>query len=624
MPRRTLDTSRDPFDSRDLIYRPALVRLEKSRTPAWKNLTILDQGSEGACTGFGLAAVINYLNRERGTKTRVSARMLYKMARFYDEWEGEDYDGSSVRGAIKGWFKNGVCTEKSWPNAPTPGTADYLTRTRQLDALKFPLGAYYRVLPRRTDVHAALNEVGIVYASAETHSGWNDPATGEINYRASYKPGGGHAFAIVGYTDEGFIIQNSWGEDWGGYKSGRRTHKGLALWSYDDFDKNVWDLWVVRMALGVNSLAALRSSYGLGVAGARRTEAGPPRHEVQNYYVHVDDGRFDETSTYPSTEEQVKNSVRELVANASGASPKPIMLYAHGGLNKVAPSVTRAAKWQDVFARNNAAQLHFIWETGFLAELKDVLFSRSKRAEERAGSSANWFDKFLELVTKRIGSAIWKEMRVGADAAFGVWQPGDCGAGTRTLEFLIDELEKVPAAKRPAVHIGCHSAGAIFAGHLLDRWAQLTDHPVSSLNMFAPACTVDFFADSIGPHIKSGVVKKAAHFRLTDELECKDKVGPYGLSLLYLVSRAYQNRKKKNIPILGMEKFAKNTDKVVAKLGIKSKVKTLVAGKDTEHTDSTTHGGFDNDIASMNTLLTNVLGGKKPNKPFGKDDVSGY
>lgn len=25
-----------------------------------------------------------------------------------------------------------------------------------------------------------------------------------------------HAFAVIGYTEEGFIVQNSWGEEWVG------------------------------------------------------------------------------------------------------------------------------------------------------------------------------------------------------------------------------------------------------------------------------------------------------------------------------------------------------------------------------------------------------------------------
>ena len=86
---------------------------------------ILDQGQEGACTGFGLAACVNYLHWERWQRdgcsgqrpARVSTRMLYHMARLYDEWPGEDYDGSSCRGAMKGWHHHGVCDETLWPYA---------------------------------------------------------------------------------------------------------------------------------------------------------------------------------------------------------------------------------------------------------------------------------------------------------------------------------------------------------------------------------------------------------------------------------------------------------------------------------------------------------------------------
>ena len=66
---------------------------------------VLDQGQEGACTGFGLAAVINYLLWVRSgykmtAADKVSERMIYHLARFYDEWPGEDYEGSSCRGAL--------------------------------------------------------------------------------------------------------------------------------------------------------------------------------------------------------------------------------------------------------------------------------------------------------------------------------------------------------------------------------------------------------------------------------------------------------------------------------------------------------------------------------------------
>lgn len=142
---RLLDARPDRLDFRDLLYTPPL----RSLPPCWPlqaNLTdaikdymshglVLNQGSEGACTGFGLAGVVNYLlwlqhlelGEDGGRFEPVSPRMLYELARRYDEWPGDDYEGSSCRGALKGWHKHGVCSETLWPfsiNAfirPLPG-----------------------------------------------------------------------------------------------------------------------------------------------------------------------------------------------------------------------------------------------------------------------------------------------------------------------------------------------------------------------------------------------------------------------------------------------------------------------------------------------------------------------
>jgi len=58
-----LAVNRDWMDFRDLIYRPALVPLRPRLIPDPRRapIQILDQQNEGACTGFGLAAVVNAL-----------------------------------------------------------------------------------------------------------------------------------------------------------------------------------------------------------------------------------------------------------------------------------------------------------------------------------------------------------------------------------------------------------------------------------------------------------------------------------------------------------------------------------------------------------------------------------
>src|ERR671912_1537288 len=112
---KTLDAFPDKIDVRDWFYHPTLNPLPEQVINFDCIPMILDQGQEGACTGFALAAVINYhlLRNERCTrqtiaKNCVSPRMLYEMARRYDEWPGEDYVGSSARGSVKGWTAHGV------------------------------------------------------------------------------------------------------------------------------------------------------------------------------------------------------------------------------------------------------------------------------------------------------------------------------------------------------------------------------------------------------------------------------------------------------------------------------------------------------------------------------------
>ena len=59
--------------------------------------------------------------------------MLYDMAKRYDEWPGETlHEGSSARGAMKGWHKHGVCAEASWPQSAQ--TDAQLTVDKNADA----------------------------------------------------------------------------------------------------------------------------------------------------------------------------------------------------------------------------------------------------------------------------------------------------------------------------------------------------------------------------------------------------------------------------------------------------------------------------------------------------------
>ena len=118
------------------MFEPTLIEVPTNipltEYQGWK-IPILDQGQEGACTGFGLATVANYLLTRRKVipdPTPVSPRMFYEIAKRYDEWPGENYDGSSARGAMKGWHKHGVCSESEWPCKAKKAATDFLSSAR--------------------------------------------------------------------------------------------------------------------------------------------------------------------------------------------------------------------------------------------------------------------------------------------------------------------------------------------------------------------------------------------------------------------------------------------------------------------------------------------------------------
>lgn len=612
---RVMDTRRDSADFRDRIYQPALVALEDRLIPDLARIRILDQGQEGACTGFGLAAMINYLNLGRAVQEPVSARMLYEMAKRHDRWPGEDYDGSSVRGAMKGWHKNGVCPEREWPY--DPAKRSYFNHRRQQAALRFPLGAYYRVLKKRSDIHAALIETGAVVASASVHDGWSRVTRkGVIPDRYKRLTNGGHAFCIVGYTEEGFLIQNSWGEDWGGVTLDGIDFPGLAIWKYADFDANFWDAWVARMALPVESLDALAGgTISHSAQGAERVEKGPPRHEIADCYIHIDDGQFDPQGDYPSSREETRDLIRAAVEGMSaqkrGEQPGHILLYAHGGLNTIKASAARARAWRDVYQANRVQQIHFIWETGLVASIGDVLFGKDDFATERAGGFGDWKDRVIEKLTRKPGYAIWNEMIEDAGLAFAKAN----SAGSQTLKYLRDALRAVPAAKRPRLHIMGHSAGSIWMGNLLKRWKAISGGPIETMQLFAPACTMAFYQSHLESALGANGVRHLTHYLLDDATEQSDSVAYiYGKSLLYLVSRAYQS-KSDVVPIMGMEKYWLDYSH--------DRVTTCNTRDNPDRTRSTSHGGFDNDPVTMNRALRTLLGAA-PSVPFGEADLSGY
>lgn len=601
---RSLDALPDVVDFRDQLFVPTLVRVPAvSDLVAFSKygLPVLDQGTAGACTGFALATVANYLLRVRGgdkSAPQVSPWMLYAMAKRYDEWPGENYEGSSARGAIKGWFKHGLCSFDLWKQSqPDPKSH----AARSADALNRPLGAYYRVNHRDlVAMHAAINEVGILSATASVHEGWLAVQSGDEVIE--YRPGtiGGHAFAIVGYDRQGFWIQNSWGPHWG--------KGGLARLSYADWLANGMDVWVAALGAPVDISSA--------VSTATMRSTAPRSYQNQVYAdlrPHVvtskNNGVLDDKGTYGMTEDRLERLLREQVPQTVKRwRTKRLVLHAHGGLVSQDSALQTISGLIAPALTAETYPLSFIWRSDIWRTIKYMLEdgARHRRDEGILDVAKDFlfdrFDGMLEVVARQLGGKLlWDEMKENATGAT------DNANGAAKL--VADHLDWLVNEKKiDEVHLVGHSAGSIFLAPLA-KLLTIRGIPISSLTLWAPACTMKLFNAIYKPLLDDDKIERFRLYTLDDATEQDDDCANiYRKSLLYLVSHAFEEKaripgRQQGEPLLGLARDASTIHEQFWKPG--KREWHLAPGS---HSAARHHGDFDNDRQTLTSTLAFITG----------------
>jgi hypothetical protein len=630
--KRILDARRDTLDFRDQMFVPTLievpVRIALEDYLHYK-VPVLDQGSEGACTGFGLATVANYLLRRRKVvpeNVRVSPRMFYELARRYDEWPGESYSGSSARGAMKGWHKHGICTEAEWKYNLAPEEPQGLNAARASDANLRPLGAYFRVNHKDLiAMHAAISEVGVLYATATVHAGWDAVGKdGIIDYTNQIT--GGHAFAIVAYDDNGFWIQNSWGKRWG--------KSGLGRISYDDWLENATDVWVARLGAPVRLLREQSLATAHSEAAAKSNTYSYV--ELRPHIISIEnDGRLKAGGNYGSTPAEIaqifQSDFRRLMQIPdSGKPPKPLrlLLYAHGGLTDEESAVQRVAEYRSDLLAAGVYPLAFIWNSDYWTTITNILQDaiRRRRPEGLLDSAKDFMldrlDDALEPIARKLtGKAAWDEMKENAELA-----SGPDGGARLIAQHVAGLKETYPELE---IHVVGHSAGAIFHAplmQLLTADGMIGSGPlqgqtgfgltVSSCTLWAPACTIELFKATYLPAIQQGRLERFTTFVLSDEAEQDDNCARiYNKSLLYLVSNAFEDKPRipgfrDGVPLLGLQKSIAQDSEVEA-LFRGSNAELIIAPNDEAEGDPDAsgarhHGDFDDDRRTVMATFTRI------------------
>ena len=359
-------------------------------------------------------------------------------------------------------------------------------------------------------------------------------------------------------------------------------------------------------------------STGLVHPVATKRQPPQPKSELDKlrpYVVNLSGGKFSSSGAFATSKKDVDaifaTHLPAFVAEHGGVVP--VVFHAHGGLVDEQSGLRIAQAQVDWWKSNGVYPIHFVWETSLAGAITSAV---GDWAQGRRGWLDEAKDRVLELAARfGQGQAIWGQMKRSAEAA----SAGDGGA-----RYVAEALGAYCTAHAGtiSVHAVGHSAGSIFHSFFIPAALKAGLPAVKTLSLLAPAVRTDVFEQQIVPLIGDGV-QSLALFTMTEKLERDDTcLGAYGKSLLYLVRASFEPEEFS--PILGLEECLR-ADPVLARLfGLSgasgspgnggaadivwSKTTT---GPLTSRSTSTSHGGFDGDIPTMDSVARRVTGSSR-------------
>ena len=338
------------------------------------------------------------------------------------------------------------------------------------------------------------------------------------------------------------------------------------------------------------------------------------RDIFNRHVVNLRAGKLSGDGTFSSTAEQVQRIFSEHIPayaqqQQSFGRPPRVMFYAHGGLvsehDGLRPVLARRRFWE----LNGVYPVYFVWETGLRETLSDIIRAAVPARAERGALT----DVAIEQAARPGGKVVWSRMKSSAERA------AAADGGAALVAKLAGQLWKDFEGALEFHALG-HSAGAIFHAFFLpvlvaQRPAGVPSVDVRTLHLLAPAITTELFKTRLRPLVGAGQpITRLTTYTMTDQFEQDDDtVAPYGKSLLYLVSHAFED--KESTPLVGLQKSLKSDLQMIRFFGLAGteKVADITFAKTAPgtplnaRTESITHGGFDDDVATMTSVIRRVL-----------------
>lgn len=292
--------------------------------------------------------------------------------------------------------------------------------------------------------------------------------------------------------------------------------------------------------------------------------------------------------------------------------PVPVVLWAHGGLVDEGAGLKNAHDQIDWWKSNGVYPVYFVWETGLAESLSALILPPVTRGARGFFSDAK--DRIIELALHFDGGpAVWGNMK---DSAANASRPAvgtQPEGGAAYFAHLLGNYAKLNPGKIAAQAIG-HSAGAIFHSYLVPTALGGGVPHFDNVIFLAPAERVDLFKSTIVPEIGKRISRMSV-FTMDRDHELRDNcLQVYNASLLYLISRALEP--ELDCPILGLQ------DSISADSGLRTLFgppavpaspadvvwTPTVATTGADASQATSHGDFDKDPDTMNSLATRVTG----------------
>ena len=188
----------------------------------WK---IGDQAATGSCVGWATAdSVLRWHFAEAGRLEKadlLSMRFIWMAAKETDVFTSRpttfiERDGTSLKAALDIARKYGVVPDSTLPFA---GGALYGGRTNTFYALAAQrrIASYFNLGKDPADWRRWIAANGPILTALLVDDTWYEATAnqGNLDVYKEDTAGGGHAVALVGYTEDRFIVRNSWSASWG-------------------------------------------------------------------------------------------------------------------------------------------------------------------------------------------------------------------------------------------------------------------------------------------------------------------------------------------------------------------------------------------------------------------------